>query len=165
MHNALLKLGLEQQQSLLDVAEQLQRVRVGRVLAQDGTRLEHHLVGRKVGTLEEDKLVLVREVERALRVLGQAEVQRLDARGGGVGPVVGRREQLGAPEARLHVGVRRRKDGRVVDGQGQWHRLLVKLFVLISKSKIQLSANEPYQSRRIRQFQQLAELQSCAPLN
>jgi hypothetical protein len=52
----------EQQLALVQVAKQLQRVRIRGVLAQDGACLEHELVCAKVLALKKHKLVLVREV-------------------------------------------------------------------------------------------------------
>jgi hypothetical protein len=108
--HAILKRRVEQQLAVVQVAKQLQRVRVGRGLAQDGARLEHKLVGAEVGRLQKGELVLVREVERAHAVLEHAKVQRLDALGAGVGAVVAGGDQLGAAEGDLGV-----EDGVVAD--------------------------------------------------
>ena len=96
---------------VVHVPDQLQRVRVGRVDAKDGACLEHELVGAEVGALQEDELILVREIQRAGEVLLDAEVEGLDALGGVVLAVVGVDEELGAAEARLLV-----EDGIVRDG-------------------------------------------------
>lgn len=108
--HAILKRRIKQQLSVIQIPKQLQRVRVGRVLAQDGPRLKHKLVGAKVGALQKGELVLVRQVERAHAILEHAKVQRLDALGAGVGPVVAGGDQLGAAEGGLRV-----EDGVVGD--------------------------------------------------
>ncbi len=93
------------------VAEELQQARVGRGLAEDRARLQHDLVGAEVVALEKYELVLVREVQRALRIGLDTKMQRLDSLGARVGAGVAGREQLGSAEASLAI-----EDGLVVDG-------------------------------------------------
>lgn len=110
--HAILKRRIKQQLPVIHIPKQLQRVRVGRVLAQDGPCLEHKLVGAEVGALQKGELVLVREVERAHAVLEHAKVQRLDALRAGVSAVVAGGDQLGAAEGGLRV------EDRVVGDEG-----------------------------------------------
>lgn len=98
---------------LLDIAKELERVRVGGGLAQDGARLQDDLVGAEVVALEKDELVFVRQVQRPLCVLHEAEVQGLDAGGGSIGAGVAGNEEFRAPEAGLDVVGTGSKDGLV----------------------------------------------------
>lgn len=100
----------------VDVAEELEGVGVGGVLAKDGTGLKDDLVGAEVGALEEDKLVLVGQVQGTLGILHQAEVEGLDALGGGILSVVAEGQHLSAAEADLNVGLAGSEDRLVVDG-------------------------------------------------
>lgn len=100
----------------VNVAEELEGIGVGSVLAEDGTGLEDDLVGAKVGALEENELVLVRQVQGALGILLEGEVQGLDALGRGILAIVAEGQHLGAAEADLDIGLARGEDGLVVDG-------------------------------------------------
>ena len=82
----------------------------------DGPRLQRELVRAVVRRLEEDELVLVRVVEWARCVGAHAEVEGLDAGGGGVGAGVCGGQELGAAEAGLDVVGGGGEDGGVVDG-------------------------------------------------
>lgn len=98
--------GVEEDLTLLDVAEEDQAVWVDASLGrgvQERTSLEDELVGAEVVALHKRELVLVGEVERASSVLHQAEVETLDALGGGVGAVIAGREKLGTAEAHLNI--------------------------------------------------------------
>lgn len=102
--------GAEQQLALVEVAKELKRVWVGRVLSEDRPRLENKLVGAEVFALQEDELVLVREVQRPHGVFPDAEVEGLDSLGARVGAVVAGGQEFGAAEADLVV-----EDGRVAN--------------------------------------------------
>lgn len=108
---------VEQYGSVVDVAEQLQSVGVGGTAAsKDGTGLEDQLVRAEVVALEEDELVLVRQVQRPLGILHETEVQGLDASGARVSAAVAGGDQLSTPEARLDVVRARGEDGVIADG-------------------------------------------------
>lgn len=113
--------GAKQQRGIVDVAKEHQRVRVGGRLVEDGARLQDDLVGAKVVALEKDHLVLVRQVERAGRVLHDAKVQRLDALGRRIRATVTGGQQLGAAEPKLDIVGARGKDG-LVAGRWRWRR-------------------------------------------
>ncbi len=110
MEGARLKRGAEQQLSLVQVAKELERVRVGGVLPQDRARLEHKLVRAEVLALKKHELVLVGEVQRPHYVLQDAEVEGLDALCACVTSIVRDREELGTAEAGLAI-----EDGLVAD--------------------------------------------------
>lgn len=113
MEGPLGECGAEEQRGVVDVGEEHQRVRVGDGLVEQGARLQDDLVGAEVGALEEDELVLVRQVEGSLCVLHEAEVERLDACGGRVGAVVAGGDELATTEADLYVVGARCEDGLV----------------------------------------------------
>lgn len=127
--------GAEQEVALVDVAKELEGVGVGGVAAEDGAGLEHDLVGGEVVALEEDELVLVGEVEGPGGVLHEAEVEGLDAGGGGVGAGVGGGDELGAAEARLHVVGGGGEDGVVGDGDFEGGGAVVELGEVLGKGK------------------------------
>ncbi len=101
----------------IHIPDQHEQIRIlpGR-LPGDGAGLQHELVGAERGVLEEHELVLVRGVQGPRGVLADGEVQRLEARRGGVGAVIAVDLELGAAEARLDVGCRGREDGGVREG-------------------------------------------------
>lgn len=105
----------EQQLAIIDVAKELERVRVGGVLPEDCPGLENKLVGAEVGALEEGQLVLVGEVQRAHDIFEDAEVEGLDALCAGVGAIVAGRDELSPAEADLVV-----EDGVVADEDLDW---------------------------------------------
>lgn len=122
--------GVEEDLALLDVAEQDQAVWVDAALGrgvQHGTCLEDELVGAEVSALNERKLVLVREVERASSVLHQAEVEALHALGGRVRAVVAGREKLGTAEAQLNIVCAGSENGLVAT------KSVNELFVIMEK--------------------------------
>jgi hypothetical protein len=70
---------------LIDVSKQLEGIRVSsfplrRRGPEDRARLQDELVRAEVVALQKDELILVRKIERPLRILHHAKVQRLDAR-------------------------------------------------------------------------------------
>jgi len=87
----------------VDIAEQLQRVRVGGTSTQNRPRLQHELICAEVIALQEDELILVTEVQRPVRVFHDAEVERFQTRCRCVRPVVARDEQLCSPKPGLHI--------------------------------------------------------------
>jgi len=93
----------EEQLRVVDVAEQLQGVGVGRGAVQERARLEDQLVGAEVVAFEKHELVLVRQVERPPRVLQKAEVESLNTGSGRIGAGVARRDEFCTPEAGLDV--------------------------------------------------------------
>lgn len=111
----------------VDVAKQLQSAGVdGAVAADQRAGLEHQLVGAEISALEEDELVLVGQVEGALGVRHEREVQGLDADSRVVGARVAGGQELGAAEASLDVVCAGGEDGLVADGDLDGHSVLVE---------------------------------------
>lgn len=105
----------EQQLAVINVAEQLKRVRVSGVLPEDCPSLENKLVGAEVGALEKGQLVLVREVQRAHDIFEDAEVEGLDPLRARVGAIVAGRDELGPAETDLVI-----ENGVVADEYLDW---------------------------------------------
>ncbi len=106
----------------IHVADELEQIWVGGGLAEDGARLEDDLVRAEVFALEKRELVLVGEVQRALRICLYAEMQRLDTLRARIGPGVAGGEKLCSAEAGLAV-----EDRLVVDGHLNWNICPIKL--------------------------------------
>src|SRR5690348_293867 len=65
----------EEDFALVDVAKELERIRVRCVLPQDGPRLQDELVGAEIIAFEKSELIFVGEVQRPCAVLEDAEVE------------------------------------------------------------------------------------------
>ena len=111
VNDRILERSPEEELAVIDISIQLQGICGITLVAQNSPRLEHKLVRRVIGALEEDKLILMREVQRPAGVFRDAEVDRLDAARGVVGPVVRGWEHLSTTESRLHIVVRGGEDG------------------------------------------------------
>lgn len=105
----------KQQLAVVEVAKELERVRVCGVLPKDRSGLENKLVCAEVLALEKCQLVLVGEVQRAHNILKDAEVERLDALGARVCAIVAHRDEFGAAESDLVI-----EDGVVADEDLDW---------------------------------------------
>lgn len=93
----------KKQVALVDVAKELQRIRVRGILSEDRSRLQDKLVGAKVVTLKEHKLIFVRQIQRPNIIFENAEMKSFDSFGAGVGAAVARRYEFCAAEADLFL--------------------------------------------------------------
>ena len=131
MENVGGKRGAEEQLALVEVAKELQRVWVCRVLPKDRARLQDELVRAEVLALEEGELVLVGEVQRPHIVLSDAEVEGFDALGARICAIVAGWDELGAPERDLVI-----EDGLIANENLDWFGfgIEVKLWDVLARS-------------------------------